>query len=254
MPRRAFLVGFGRGTLALTVVALSGCLPAAGGSTSPASSTSPPGSGDTGRGPAVTPDGSGAVAWERVDLGIVSAYVLVRGGEAAIVDTGVPGSEGDLAAVLERLGLGWDAVGHVVLTHRHDDHVGSAAAVLTSAAAAQGYAGAADLAAIAAPRPLQAVGDGDRVFDLQVVATPGHTAGHISVLDDIGGVLIAGDALNTSDGTVTGANPQFSDDMAQAEASVVKLATLQFDTLLVGHGDPITGGASNLVAALSAGY
>ena len=37
--------------------------------------------------------------------------------------------------------------------------------------------------------------------------------------------------------------------MATALASVAKLGTLEFETLLVGHGDPIVGGASDLVAA-----
>ena len=188
-----------------------------------------------------------------MDLGFVSAYILVRHGEAAIVDTGVTGSAGHIEAGLTSLGLGWSDVGHVILTHLHPDHVGSAADVMERASAAAGYAGAADLPAIETPRPLIAVGDGDRVFDLSIIETPGHTAGHIAVLDDVAGLLVAGDALNTVDGAVTGPNPQFSDDMATAEASVRKLAGFTFDTLLVGHGDPITDGASELVAALAAG-
>jgi glyoxylase-like metal-dependent hydrolase (beta-lactamase superfamily II) len=83
------------------------------------------------------------------------------------------------------------------------------------------------------------------------VATPGHTAGHISVLDEVGGILVAGDAVNTQSGVVTGPNPAFSADMTVALASVDKLAALRFETLLVGHGDPITEGASALVAALA---
>jgi glyoxylase-like metal-dependent hydrolase (beta-lactamase superfamily II) len=69
----------------------------------------------------------------------------------------------------------------------------------------------------------------------------------------LAGLLVAGDALNTMDGTVTGPNPQFSDDMTTAEASVRKLAGFTFETLLVGHGEPITDGASELVAELAAG-
>jgi glyoxylase-like metal-dependent hydrolase (beta-lactamase superfamily II) len=85
------------------------------------------------------------------------------------------------------------------------------------------------------------------------VTTPGHTAGHIAVLDEAGGILVAGDALGTSGGTVSGSNPQFTEDEAAAAASVAKLGALTFETLLVGHGDPITSGASALVAALAAG-
>ena len=38
-----------------------------------------------------------------------------------------------------------------------------------------------------------------------------------------------------------------------AEASVAKIGALSFETLLVGHGDPIPSGAAAQVAALVAG-
>ncbi len=241
VTRRRFLVNAGRSTIALAVLGVVGCAPAATASSTPQSPAT-----DSGAVPE-------AVAWERVDLGFVSAYVLVRGGEAAVVDTGVTGSDDDIAAALERLGLDWGAVGHVVLTHQHADHAGSASAVLAAASSATGYAGAADIPGIDAPRSLVALADGDAVFGLQIVATPGHTAGHIAVLDPIGGILVAGDALNTSDGNVTGPNASFSADMTTAMASVAKLGALSFETLLVGHGDPILSGASAMVAELAAG-
>jgi hypothetical protein len=40
--------------------------------------------------------------------------------------------------------------------------------------------------------------------------------------------------------------------MDLAKQSIVKLGGLTFETLLVGHGDPIEGGASAAVAALGA--
>ncbi|MFN8518775.1 MAG: MBL fold metallo-hydrolase [Chloroflexota bacterium] len=191
------------------------------------------------------------MAWQRVNLGFVSAYVLSRGGEAAVVDTGTPGSEGAIGEGLAAAGLGWDAVAHLILTHRHQDHAGSADAVLAAAPLATGYAGAADVGGISVSRPLVPVDDGERVFDLRIVATPGHTAGHIAVLDEAGGVLIAGDALRTEAGAPAAPSPQFTEDMDQALASVAKLAALDFGTLLVGHGDPIEGDASGLVRQLA---
>ena len=187
--------------------------------------------------------------WERVDLGFVSAYVLARAGEAVVVDTGTAGSEDDIAAGLERIGLGWEAVGHVIATHLHGDHVGSLGAVLDAAPDAIAYAGAEDIPSIRSPRPLVAVADGEDVFGLTIIATPGHTPGSISVLDPVGGILVAGDALGTNGGAVQGSNPQFTADMAAALASVEKLGTFEYQTLLVGHGDPIMAGASDLVAA-----
>jgi len=84
-----------------------------------------------------------------------------------------------------------------------------------------------------------------------VIATPGHTPGHIAVLDPAAGFLIAGDALNESDGMVLGPNPNFSSDMAQANASVQRLAERSYETVVFGHGNPIESGASDAVLALA---
>jgi glyoxylase-like metal-dependent hydrolase (beta-lactamase superfamily II) len=139
----------------------------------------------------------------------------------------------------------------VILTHRHPDHAGSAAEVLDRAPDATGYAGAADIPAITVPRPITAVADGAKVFDLTIVATPGHTAGHICVHDPVARLLVAGDALNNKSG-LAGSSPQNTDDPIVAEASVAKLAGLSFDTVLFGHGEPIEDGASDEVAKLAA--
>jgi glyoxylase-like metal-dependent hydrolase (beta-lactamase superfamily II) len=259
LPRRTFLVRAGQGSLALAGLGVTGCGPSAFASaeasdSTPTSPVSPSASGQASASSSNPPSSAaGAVTWERVDLGFVSAYMLARGGEAAVVDTGNPGSESSIEEALKAAGLGWDSVGHVILTHRHGDHVGSLDAVLAKAPDAVAYAGQEDIPSIEANRELTAVGDGDLVFDLQIVATPGHTAGHISVLDTAGGLFVAGDALSTADGKVSDSNPRFTDDMDQAMASIRKIAGLQFETLLVGHGDPILTGASGLVAAFARG-
>ena len=125
--------------------------------------------------------------------------------------------------------------------------------MLEAAPDATGYAGADDIPAIAVPRALVPVADGDDVFGLRIVATPGHTKGHVAVLDPSGGILVAGDALGTTGGKPTPPNPGFTDDMDEAMASIAKLGSLAFETLLVGHGEPIELGAAGLVKALAAG-
>ena len=234
LSRRAFLVDMGRGAFAIAVFGLAGCT--LGGTPR--------------RDPSTVP---AAAAWQRLSLhdGFVSAYILVRSGEAAVVDVGGrdPGgsSTGDILAALEVAGLGWGNVGHVILTHWHDDHAGSAAAVLEAAPDAQGYAGAEDIPRIVAPRPLVPVVDGQSVFDLRIVATPGHTPGHIAVLDEALGVLVVGDALTTTDGRPTSYPIASTEDIEEAQRSVAKLAALDFETLYVGHGEPIQSGAAELV-------
>ncbi len=192
-------------------------------------------------------------AFQRVDLGFVSAYILYRAGEAALVDTGVDGSADAIETGLTEAGLDWESVGHVILTHKHPDHVGSLGSVLERAPGAMVYAGAPDIPAIASVVVPQPVGDGDTVFDLEIVETPGHTAGHIAVLDSIAGVLVAGDALSGVGGEVDGPDPGFSENMTLAVDSVRKLSGLSFDVALFGHGEPLLESASEAVAALASG-
>jgi glyoxylase-like metal-dependent hydrolase (beta-lactamase superfamily II) len=72
------------------------------------------------------------------------------------------------------------------------------------------------------------------------------------VYDAASRLLVAGDALRTEGGRPTLPGAQFTDNMDEAIQSVAKLGELDFDTLLVGHGDPLEGGASALVAELAA--
>jgi glyoxylase-like metal-dependent hydrolase (beta-lactamase superfamily II) len=257
--RRLFLARLGKGTMALAVLGACGSNTGESPATLPASTTGPTptmASTTTSLTAATTttaanPDQStGLAEYFRVDLGFVSAYVVVRGSEAAAVDTGVSGSEGTIEAALGSVDLGWDAVSHLILTHHHPDHVGSMPAVLSAAAAATGYIGEGDLDNLSGPWELLGLDDGDEVFGLAVIGTPGHTAGHISLLDPVASVLIAGDALNGNNGAVAGPNPQFSEDHDEAIATVGKLAGYEYQTLYFGHGEPVFDGASALVSGL----
>lgn len=261
VTRRLFISRITKGGLAIAVFGFSAC-----GTESAATSTvatlttdaAPPTSVAAGTSVATTvppttdTTARNAIAWERVVLGGVSAYVLIRAGEAALIDTGNPGSADAIATVIEGTGLGWNNVGHVIATHKHPDHIGSLDAVLGLAPDAAVYAGAADIPAINSASPIQAVGDGDKVFDLEVIETPGHTPGHICVLDPDGGVLLSGDALVGQDGGVAGPDSRFTDDIPTADESVRKLATLDFETILFGHGDPVLALGSDLVREFAA--
>jgi glyoxylase-like metal-dependent hydrolase (beta-lactamase superfamily II) len=194
--------------------------------------------------------------------GNVQAYVVVRGQEAAIVDTLLVNNAGTIQEVLRSAGLGYDAVRHVILTHYHLDHAGSAAEIAALATHATFYAGALDVPALAvgntrgqddavypngAPpfrQQVRPVGDGDEVFGLQIFNTPGHTAGHISVLDPATATLITGDAILNNGGDLTGPNPSTSADIVVGARSMQKLAGLKFERALFMHGQEITTGAS----------
>ncbi|MEM7139419.1 MAG: MBL fold metallo-hydrolase [Actinomycetota bacterium] len=258
--RRAFLGEVSRGTMAFAVLApafVAACSSDGDGAaptTTTTSADAAPNTTGAAEDTTTTTQGElppATLQWARTDLGFVSAYVLVRGTEAAIVDTGVEGSDDDIGATLAGIGLDYSNVRYVFLTHLHGDHVGSTGAVMAMAANATAYAGAEDIAAIDFD-PVTAAADGEEIFGLEVIATPGHTAGHISVIDHEAGLLVAGDAINTLDGGVQGPNPQFTSDLATAEDSARKLAALSFNTLLAGHGDPVQDMADTAVQAMAA--
>lgn len=83
--------------------------------------------------------------------------------------------------------------------------------------------------------------DGDEILGLTVITTPGHTRGHISPLDPVGRVLIAGSAASVRDGTPEVADPASSEDSRVHESSK-KLAALDFDRTLFNHSAPIEAG------------
>ena len=194
-----------------------------------------------------------ASTYQRVNLDFVSAYILYRGGEAALVDTGVGGSAPAIEAALGEAGLAWDSVGHVILTHKHPDHAGSVDDVMGRATGAALYAGDADIPQIESATAPQSVGDGDSVFGLEIIDSPGHTAGHICVLDAAAGILVTGDALSGTGGGVAPPDPSFSEDMTVATETILKLGGFTYEIALFGHGEPVLEGASAAVAALAPG-
>ena len=274
--RRAFLGNLGKGTLAMAVVtpALVACssdgttatlssptsvpeataiAPTAAPTTAPTTAPATESAADQSSSETATDSGGEStetLRWARSQLGFVSAYVLARGNTAAIVDTGVAGSATAIGQTLNELGLNYSDVAHVILTHNHGDHAGSIDAVLAEAINATAYAGEADLGPL--PGNIVGLAGGEDIFGFEMLATPGHTPGHMAVIDHQAGVLVAGDAIFSEAGGVVEGPERFFDDIPQSRDSIKAMAALTFNTLLVGHGDPIEANADSAVAALAA--
>jgi glyoxylase-like metal-dependent hydrolase (beta-lactamase superfamily II) len=176
---------------------------------------------------------------------------VIRGAEAAIVDTGVSGSAQRIGEVVQEAGLTWDAIRHLIVTHHHGDHAGSVSSILGSATGATIWAGAPDIPRISSPREITPAEDGAEIFGLRVIATPGHTLGHISVYDEDTSTFISGDAINTNGGMLQGSSPRNTADMTLAVESVRKIAALGFERALFMHGEPIESGAAAEIGRLA---
>lgn len=95
----------------------------------------------------------------------------------------------------------------------------------------------------------EAGGELDVPGRLQVLATPGHTEGHVSFLMAQEGVLFAGDALLTLDPLTRADGPLLPPDALNSDPSKVRdslavLEQVEAGTLLPGHGEPWNGSMS----------
>ncbi|MDR1264049.1 MAG: MBL fold metallo-hydrolase [Propionibacteriaceae bacterium] len=209
----------------------------------------------------------------------ISVYLVDDDG-LTLIDTGLPAMAPGVLAAARRLGR---PIRRIVLTHAHRDHAGALdrlAAALPRAEVACSAREAAvlggDLAirpgeranatgrlpgrfAPATTRPTRLVGDGDQLGPLTVVATPGHTPGHLSYFHQPSGALFAGDALQTRGGLAVAGDrrPLFpfvaaaTWDRAVAVASARKIAGLPIRHLATAHGEVLTDPAARLRAAIA---
>jgi glyoxylase-like metal-dependent hydrolase (beta-lactamase superfamily II) len=165
----------------------------------------------------------------------IRAYLVPHASGVVLVDTGMDASGAALDQALEQLGAAWADVSQVVITHGHPDHTGAIDHVRQVAPAAGILASPLDGLPDAT-----SVSDGDVVGTLRVVATPGHTPGHVSLLDESRGVLLVGDCLGSRDGELARAPEQFTADQEQAEQSLHRLLAFRGARMLFGHGPELS--------------
>ncbi|ABS22265.1 MBL fold metallo-hydrolase [Bacillus cytotoxicus] len=86
------------------------------------------------------------------------------------------------------------------------------------------------------------VHDGDMILDnkCRIVATPGHTSGHISLYFPSLKSVITGDAAVNEDDELIIANPQFCLNIEKAQQSLRKIKNLKAETYYCYHGGKVT--------------
>lgn len=163
-----------------------------------------------------------------------------------LIDTGLPDAEAEIAAAVEALGGSFADVRDIVLTHPHPDHTGSLSAVAARAPLAAIYAGGPDAGSISAPHRITPVDEGDAVQDLQVLSTPGHAPGHVSLFHEPTGTLFIGDAAASDHGDAIRGPAAFTADAARAEESLARIAALSPARIMFAHGAELNAPAEAL--------
>jgi len=202
-----------------------------------------------------------------------NSYLVLAQAGAAVVDAGMPGNEEKILEYAGRVGVGPRDIRFIVLTHPDMDHSGSVARLKTLTGAkvaiheldAPRLAGEKKLKEIKGPlgpvlgvmgvfmrftpvKPDILLRDSSTMLDLQVIHTPGHTAGSICLLRQ-NEAMFVGDAMRTdSKGRPRLPSGAMTVDMEKARESLRKISDYSYEALLPGHGPPIASGASRIMA------
>jgi glyoxylase-like metal-dependent hydrolase (beta-lactamase superfamily II) len=213
--------------------------------------------------------------------GHVHAFLIDDGGELTLVDTLFEGDARLVLQAIDGLGRSVTDLKRIAITHGHRSHLGGLAA-LKRASGATVYAHEYEADIVAGERRAQPVtilpnqslrlipfqlglrlnrpkhkpvpvdetlSEGDALGPLQVLAAPGHTPGHLAFSWPERKFLIVGDAVATWPELCAGWHA-FNLNKTVHHGTMQRLAALDAEIVGVGHGDPITKNAADIVHGL----
>jgi len=180
---------------------------------------------------------------------------MIYGREITLIDSGVASSAGIIPEYLRNTGRNPEEISLMILTHGHPDHIGAAQAIKEISGCSVAAHGA-DRVWIENPdqqlkdRPVpgfyslvkgsvrvdRILNEGDVLYlepemHLDVLHTPGHSPGSISLWMQEEGVLFSGDAI-----TLAGEMPIY-DDIKSSMASIQRLKAIEGINLLLSAWD-----------------
>ncbi|GAA4866878.1 MBL fold metallo-hydrolase [Pseudonocardia benzenivorans] len=201
----------------------------------------------------------------------LNTFVFTQGPgrEVTLVDTGLPGAPKRVLAGLAAIGRTPSDVRRIVVTHAHPDHAGGAAALAAATGAPVALHGDDVSFALAGAGPrfdpstrggriMARLGKGtfppvavaEELTDgqaldggLHVLATAGHTPGHVALLHEPSGVLVVGDALMNV-GRMRVSPRALCNDARLCRQTVRRLAEVDHSVLAFSHGQSVADGAA----------
>jgi glyoxylase-like metal-dependent hydrolase (beta-lactamase superfamily II) len=198
----------------------------------------------------ITPNITQLTLWR-----MVNAFLVVEDDGVTLIDTTMKqGASPIVAAAGGRLT-------RIALTHNHSDHIGGLDALKEQLGDSVDVLWPEGDAVTTQTQPDTLLKEGDRIGSLEVVASPGHSPGHIAFLDVRDRTLFAGDVYSTAGGVrVTNkVNPLFplvgmaTEDRDLDLESARKLRGLEPSLLTVGHGKAVRDAAAAMDKAIRRG-
>lgn len=182
-------------------------------------------------------------------VGLSSNVYVIGRHDLTLVDAGVGNDSNQILPRLARSGA-TSRLGKVIVTHAHHDHVGGIFPILKSMSP-KVYLHRNDAVYIAGylGPDLVKVDDGDiiatELFPLEVIHTPGHTEGGISLYARKEKMLFSGDTVFPNG--LYGAYYGESGSLEMMVHSLEKLSKLDIEFMLPGHDTPVFGNANKHV-------
>ena len=198
---------------------------------------------------------------------VINVLLLENDDGWTLVDTGTAKSVVRIRDALATLGSGPEDLKRIFLTHQHDDHTGGLRGLLEWAPDAEVGASPHEAEVISGRREkdpfsnpvlrrltrnvelptapvAKVLREGDLVSGFRIIATPGHTRGHVSLLRDGDGVLFTADAFGCLPRKIrVGVRKAICTDPAMAKRSAEKLLNEDFATVVFAHGKTLRAGA-----------
>ena len=205
--------------------------------------------------------------------GFVNAYLVREDDGFTLVDTTMPRTGDALIAAATAAGA---PIRRIALTHGHGDHVGSVGELKDKLGAdVEVLLPELDARILAGEKVVEGklpgswpkvtwtpdvrLAPGDTVGSLEVIASPGHSPGHVAFLDTRDRTLIAGDVFTTF-GTTQVSNHYYwrfplaamaTFDKAEDLRSARALRALDPALLVVGHGRAVSSPPEAMDAAIA---
>ena len=204
--------------------------------------------------------------FEKGDIKVEINPVLIEDKDKMyLVDAGYPGFLQDIEKFFAQNGLNMSDLTGVIITHQDHDHMGASAELEKKYPAVTIYSSEKELPYVlgkekslrlcqaeeqqfeqafidtlkAVPHPVDAVAITPDSFSgtaIEIIETPGHTPGPISVYIGSEKTLISGDLLVVKDGKLCIANEIFALDKPTIIESIKKLLDYNIDTIICYHG------------------